>query len=546
MAEGFLLASSRGSGVGGLPFRWWRFLRRAWPEVAVVRGVEGPWAPSSAVAAGGKLEESTPGKAPPPTFASLPLSAPVPPKEAELRPEIRLAPHQERLRQEAQEKQPLRKLLFWQLGTGKTLGSLAALDQLGGPALAIVPASTRSSFIQEVQKAFGEVPSDLLILSPEKAQKLPDLPKDIRTVLIDEAHRLRNESSPRTRKLLQLGQKAENLLLLSGSPIVNRPGDLAPLVSLLTGKKWDAHKFEQYFLGREPYYGSWWRKLLNLPKEQRFQVRNREMLRKLLEGHVDAYQLEAPLAPIKERIVRVDMLPMQAHLHRAFLDRLPAILRKKLQEHVPLSEKDLKVLQSFLTGARQSTLSSYPWLSPPDAHKAFVTSPKLRKAFENLQNFLKERKANAIIYSNFVQAGLIPYAEALRQADIPFVMIHGSLNDKRRQDLLQDFNEGRARVALLGPAGSEGLSLRGAGLVQILDPHWQPVRTYQAIGRALRLGSHSHLPPEERNVIIEHYLAQLPKNEASSDELLFQLAKRKDQMNEPFLKLLYELGPHNS
>jgi superfamily II DNA/RNA helicase len=152
---------------------------------------------------------------------------------------------------------------------------------------------------------------------------------------------------------------------------------------------------------------------------------------------------------------------------------------------------------------------------------------------------------------------LSPYLAALNKAGIPAASFTGALSDKERKKLVDDFNADKLKVALLGPAGTEGLSFKGTKLVQLLDPHWNTSRGSQSEGRALRFDSHEHLPPEERKVKIERYLARTapsrlksllgligfkPEGDPATDEYLMAAAQKKQELNEKFLNLLKEIG----
>ena len=54
--------------------------------------------------------------------------------------------------------------------------------------------------------------------------------------------------------------------------------------------------------------------------------------------------------------------------------------------------------------------------------------------------------------------------------------------------------------AVLTRAGGEGLDIKGATQVILMEPSWYGAAEHQVIGRAVRYQSHSHLPPEQRYV----------------------------------------------
>jgi hypothetical protein len=180
------------------------------------------------------------------------------------------------------------------------------------------------------------------------------------------------------------------------------------------------------------------------------------------------------------------MTPRQSELYSGMFGRLPLMMRWKMRWNYPLSDDELVRARSFLTGPRQVALSDLPYRSDGDPHRAFLNSGKLTKAFDLLKDKLDaDPRHKAIVYSNFPEAGLRPYAAALAKAGIPHGIFDGKLSDPERKSLVEGFTKGRVRVALVGPAGAEGISLKGAQLMQVLDGSWQDARTRQAIGRGL-------------------------------------------------------------
>lgn len=109
-------------------------------------------------------------------------------------------------------------------------------------------------------------------------------------------------------------------------------------------------------------------------------------------------------------------------------------------------------------------------------------------------------------------------------------------------------------VVLITQAGAEGISLRGIRQVHIMEPHWNEVRIQQVIGRAARLGSHSHLETEKRNVSVYRYLMELGGGRTdekrlrrrdkglSTDQLIAGVARRKAEQTETFLSAVKRIA----
>lgn len=482
-------------------------------------------------------------------------------KQADLAQGVNLQPHQQdvvdKVQEQIDKKDRARMLLYHSLGSGKTLSGLAAADATKIPYTAIVPAALRTNLKKEQEKFIDPAtatPSSIMSHTGLAMGKPIEHPESL---LVDEAHRFRNMESAQTKNLLEAARKARQAVLLTGTPIVNSPADFAVPYNVLTDSEMTPEAFSERYVSK-PEKAPWYKLLLNV-KAHDPELKNVEELKKSLKGKVDYFAPLKPKADINREDVIVEMSRDQTDLYNQLFGKLPTLLKWKLQLNYPLTDEESKKLVSFLTGPRQVGLSTLPFMKDnADPMKAFKESPKLNEAFNRLNTLLKtDPRGKALVFSNFVDAGLSPYLAALNKAGIPAASFTGALSDKERKKLVDDFNADKLKVALLGPAGTEGLSFKGTKLVQLLDPHWNTSRGSQSEGRALRFDSHEHLPPEERKVKIERYLARTapsrlksllgligfkPEGDPATDEYLMAAAQKKQELNEKFLNLLKEIG----
>lgn len=479
-------------------------------------------------------------------------------KLADLLPEVKLQQHQQHLADEAA-KDPVRKLMLWSLGSGKSLGAIAAAEAHGEPYTAIVPAALRPNMNREIERFTDQkTPSSVLSYSELALGKKAPYPKSIIT---DESHRLRNPESEQSKQVADLARKADQVLMLSGTPLINEPADLAVPMSILTRKEITPREFDDRYVKHKNVYPNLFRRLIGSPSGTEPEIAHREELKALLKGHIDYYDTGKPVVPVNQTEIPVTMGTEQTRLYKAMWDQLPIWLRWKLKHDYPLSREELVRMQSFLTGPRQVGLSTYPYLRNKDPLKAFEQSTKLQEAHKRMLQHLKDPRKKALVFANFIDAGLVPYSAALTRSGVPNAVFHGGLSDKERKNLVNDYNEGRLRVALIGPSGTEGLSFRGTQVQQLLDPHFQGVRGQQAIGRGLRFDSHTDLPEDLQNMAVERYMAKLPlgfkdqllsavgfnrdRQAEGTDDHLKRMEERKRLMNQKFLDLLKEVGTEN-
>lgn len=198
----------------------------------------------------------------------------------------------------------------------------------------------------------------------------------------------------------------------------------------------------------------------------------------------------------------------------------------------------------------------------PEALKSY--SPKLLRMLENVKGSMgkEEKWNNQFVYSQFreleglgifaavldangwqpyriVKEGGVWIEDPTLDADKPAYCFYtgGSeeSNAEQREYMRQIFNEKYAddfppslkqsvesatkkKLCLLmaSSAGAEGITLANVRHVHIMEPHWNPARHDQVIGRAIRICSHASLPNEERTVRISFYISVFTKNQATS------------------------------
>jgi hypothetical protein len=476
-------------------------------------------------------------------------------KQAELKSDIKLQEHQQRVADRIAENP--RMLLYHGLGSGKSLSSIAAAEAAalqGGQHYGVAaPASLRDNFKKEIKKftqgSNPEVMSYTGLALGKKFQTPPD------TVIFDEAHRLRNPDSGSSRAAMQAAKDAKRVLLLTGSPITNSPSDLANLLGMLHGKRITPEEFKKRYVGYKkvgPGVINW---LRGVTPGEKPVIKNEKELRGLLRGKVDFQASKTPEGVnVSEDVVRVPLSSQQKKIQNAIRTKVPPGFLWKLDSEFPLSRDELKKLNSFLTGLRQVSLSTQPFRADGDKLKAFKQSAKLQEAFKRLNETLQsDKRKKAIIYSNFVDSGLGPYAAGLEEAGVPHAFFHGGVSRKARQKAVDEYNKGKLRALLIGPAGAEGLSTKGTSLIQLMDPHWHESRSRQAKGRGLRYDSHRDLPEELKDVDVQRFISSSEdpswfgkllgyKRERTGDEILERLTADKEKINEVFREVLRQEG----
>jgi superfamily II DNA or RNA helicase len=487
-------------------------------------------------------------------FVQERVQAPV--KAAELAPDVQLQEHQQRVSDRISDDDP-RLLLYHGLGTGKSLSAIAAAEAAkkvhGGEYGVVVPASLKPNFQKEVKKFTRNSNPEILsytgLALGKNFQNMPE------TLVMDEAQRLKNPGSATSSAARRLAARAKRLLLLSGTPITNSPGDLASPVSMLRNETISPQEFEKQFVGYKKKFPGIIPALRGAQWGEVPYVKNEDRLRTMLRGMVDYQPGKTPDGvSVNEETIKVPLSAEQQKIQKAVRSGIPPGFLWKLDQEFPLSREELSKLNSFMTGLRQVSLSTQPFRADKNPLKAFDQSSKLQEAMKRLRETLdSDPRRKAIIYSNFIDAGLKPYAAALERENIPHGIFHGGIPLAARQQALNDYNAGKLRALLLGPAAAEGISTKGTSLIQLMDPYWHESRTQQARGRGLRFDSHQGLPDELKNVAVQRYLSgsEEPgllgklmgkRRQRTGDEVMSRLADEKEQLNEKFRQILRDVG----
>lgn len=469
-------------------------------------------------------------------------------KVAKLKTELQ--PHQKRVVQRIQDPDQPGLVVAHGLGSGKTLTSIAAEDALQMPSDVVVPASLQANYRKELKKhVSGKHPATRILSMQNVARGGKELKNPM--LVVDEAHRAR-DTGTRTYEQLKKNQ-AQKRLLLTGTPFYNRPFDIAPLVNIAAGGKVlpeDRKLFEDkyiYQMQQNPGFLATLRGVKPGTVPIVHPARRAE-LQKTLNKWVDYYEGKAENFPsVTREDVQVPMTKDQLDYYDTMMKRAPFWVRYKVKKGLPPTKQEAGDLNAFLGGVRQVSNSTRPYMTEG---AGVVQEPKVEEAYKRLKAELDSNpRSKAVVYSNYLGAGLNPYKERLTAGGVPFGEFTGQMNKKERDELVKKYNAGKLRALLLSSAGGEGLDLKGTRLMQILEPHWNDEKIRQVEGRGIRFGSHADLPEEERNVRVQRFLATRPRTGMLErmgfsnpglgvDEYLTRMSQNKERLNRQFRELL--------
>ena len=343
-----------------------------------------------------------------------------------------------------------------------------------------------------------------------------------------------------------------NILLLSGTPMFDKPVEIALTLNLL--KKNDlisVTKFNQEYLESSTISSGIKYKLINM-----------ENFKDKISDLISYYRGAPPQAYPKTqfKIIKCNMSNFQYKSYLTSLSTENNFLKGSFK-NVDI----LKLPQNFFLGPRMISNIAFPNKSIGETGYNSFKGDILQ--MQNINEYsikfyriiqkIGKTDGPIFIYSNFKDLGGI-------KSFVKFIEYHGWKNysnydegHKRfviwsgdeSQDYKNEINlvfnnknnsDGSKIKIILGtPSIKEGVTLLRVQQVHIIEPYWNMSRMLQIIGRAVRFCSHKDVPKNKRLVKIYLYLATYPK-EKTIDQYIWSLAKKKNVLINQFEHILKE------
>src|SRR5580704_4542066 len=286
-------------------------------------------------------------------------------------------------------------------------------------------------------------------------------------IILDEGQRIKNWEAKTSNVIKSL--KSRFALVLSGTPLENRLDDLYSVVQFIDDRR----------LG--PGFRFFHRHRIVDEKGKVLGYKNLDDLRQRLRPILLRRTRESVRLDLPERsteIVRIAPTGEQKALHDAHLQNVGMIVRKKF-----LTEMDLMRLRMELLMCRMSADGTYL----VNKQKPNWSS-KLDRLAELFDDVAAEEGRKVVLFSEWTTM-LDLIEPLLKKRRLAFVRLDGSVPQKRRQELVHEFQTNpQCRLFIATNAGSTGLNLQAANTVINVDLPWNPAVLEQRIARAYRMG----------------------------------------------------------
>ncbi|WJX22643.1 ISWI chromatin-remodeling complex ATPase chr11 [Trifolium repens] len=394
-------------------------------------------------------------------------------------------------------------ILADEMGLGKTLQTISLMGYLHefrgikGPHMVVAPKSTLGNWMNEIRrfcpilravKFLGNPEErrhireellvagkfDVCVTSFEMAIKEKSTLRRFswRYIIIDEAHRIKNENSllSKTMRIYNTNYR----LLITGTPLQNNLHELWSLLNFLLPEIFSsAETFDEWF------------QISGENDQQEVVQQLHKVLRPFLLRRLKS-DVEKGLPPKKETILKVGMSQLQKQYYKALL------------------QKDLEVVNAG--GERKRLLNiamqlrkccNHPYLfqgaepGPPyTTGDHLITNAGKMVLLDKLLPKLKERDSRVLIFSQMTRL-LDILEDYLMFRGYQYCRIDGNTGGDDRDASIDAFNKPGSEkfVFLLSTrAGGLGINLATADVVILYDSDWNPQVDLQAQDRAHRIG----------------------------------------------------------
>ncbi len=324
------------------------------------------------------------------------------------------------------------------------------------------------------------------------------LEQEFHLLVLDEAQHIKNPTAQVTIAVKQL--HSHHRVCLSGTPVENHLGELWSLFEfLMPGLLGDSEHFRETFRNPIERDGN----------QQRADALAQKVSALILRRTKDQVATELP--PKTEIPHLIELGEEEKDLY----ETVRATMDKNVRQALAIRGQQAQmVFLDALLKLRQ--ICCHPSLVGSDS-----TSQAKFNYLTDLLTTLKSEGRRVLLFSQFTSM-LDIIEQYLIEQETTYLKLTGAT--KNRQDLVEDFQAGKAEVFLISlKAGGTGLTLTHADTVIHYDPWWNPAAENQATDRAYRIGQDK--PVFVHKLIckgtVEQRIQQMQQKKASiSDSIL--------------------------
>jgi superfamily II DNA or RNA helicase len=382
-------------------------------------------------------------------------------------------------------------------------------------------------------------------------------------LIIDEIHNMVSETGSYYEELYDAIQSAPStlrLVLMSATPIFDKPGEIAltmnllirdPKLQLPTGKD-----FSKKFIKQK----------VRSDGGLDLEIKNKDLFKKSIKGYISYYRGAPPhvFPKVEYKLVKVTMSDHQYETYAAIEKAEYEKYNKNSLDYL-----DSNISNSFYIGTRMASNIVYPngqigeegYESLTDDDLSMLSMRTFSPKFAKILRAINKCEGTVFVYSNFKEYGGIRafarFLEHQRYKNYEFngvgrkryAIWSGDTSADLKDEIKAIFNRkenqdgSKIKVVLGSSAIKEGVSFLRVQEVHIMEPYWNFSRLDQVMGRAIRFCSHKDVELEKRLVKVFVYVAVYPPlsketkksiSPVSVDARIMEIALSKRYINGEF------------
>jgi SWI/SNF-related matrix-associated actin-dependent regulator of chromatin subfamily A-like protein 1 len=423
------------------------------------------------------------------------------------------------------QEQGVRQLIKWRgraligddMGLGKTVQALTwlRLNPKAFPAVILVPASLKLNWKKEAEKWLET--SDIEVLSGTKdyplSAKLIIINYDIlsawldtllmygvKTVVLDEAHYIKNSAALRTKAAKRLAKGCQHVIAMSGTAVVNRPIEIFNAIALvhpgLMPSRW---KFAHRYCGAK-HNGFGW---------DFSGASNIEELHQFLKEHIMIRRRKIDvLTELPDKTYTTIPLEINnRYEYQQAEDDFISYVRGTTMVQLIKMEDELRKTLDYVDGdilskealvqQKINRIEGAETLVKIEALKQLAVEGILSQVFDWIDDFIEsgEKLIVFAVHRKVIDALMQRYGKKA-------VKVEGSVSITARQVAVESFQNDKKIQLFIGniKAAGVGLTLTAASNVAFIEYPWAPGDMEQAEDRAHRIG-------QKNNVQIHRFVA---------------------------------------
>ena len=357
-----------------------------------------------------------------------------------------------------------------------------------------------------------------------------------KTVVADEAQRIKSPDAKQTRAIWQLGSTATYRLALTGTPIQDTPEDLWAILHFLSPNEYPTKTsyVERFLRVDYNHWGGREVKGLNPMTEIEFRGNAETRFRRVTKA------MALPFLPPKIFETRWVELPPKAR--KAYESMVKVLVAELEDGDVLEAQSNLDRAGRLVQLANASGSITEETVTDAEGRETIkatfhmeLPSPKIEAFLEDVANG-DYNGQQVVVFSDSRQLIELLSTEMDRKK-ILHVAVTGGVTGADRQLAIDAFQRGDAQFMLLTRAGGEGITLTAASTMVRLVRSWSYIVHTQVEDRVHRIGSERHpavtyVDYITENTVEEGQIARLhAKKERATevlrDDELLELIKKK-------------------